>query len=930
MRKITLTILNLLPFALLAQQKLLPVDSHVRIGKLANGFTYYIRHNEEPKKRVVFYLANKVGSVLENDDQRGLAHFIEHMSFNGTKNFPRNELVNYLQKSGVRFGADLNAYTNFDETVYQLPLPADNSEVLKNGIQIMRDWAQDALLDPAGIDKERGVVLEEKRLGKGAQERMQRLYWPMLLNNSRYAVRIPIGVDTVLTNFKPRTIKRFYQDWYRPDLQALIVVGDINVDQMEKTIKEKFSDLKNPKQEKVRTNHIVPLSGRNQFIAVTDPEMSATVAEILIKLPGLKLRTIAEYRQSIIRRLYNSMLGQRLAELSRKPSPHFIQIGANVGSFFGGIDCFNASLVSKPGELENGLKAVWRETERARKFGFTPTELERAKKDYQNQFESMLKEKGKTNSENYVKEYLDHFLHGTAAPGIDYEYQLVKTDLPSITLNDVNALAKAAIKNIDRDILVMAPEKDKASLPNQSMVNAWLMEVQAEVLNPYVDQINTQGLLTSQPIPGKITEEILDTALNITTIRLSNGVKIFLKPTTYKDNEILFNSFSTGGTSLYSNAEFQSAANAAMIAGFGVGNYNPSQLDQFLSGKRLSVNPYIGERTQGIIGSSEPKDIVTAFQLIYAYYTQPRKDTALFHSSIERFKASLVNRNNDPQNLFRDTVSAILGNYNVRRTGPTSAKLDQINMDRAYQIYLERFADASGLSFTLVGRIDIPTIKPLLEKYIGALPNIGKHEQAKDLGIHIPSGKISKTVYKGFEQKATVDLVWSGVYNYSPANNISLDALKECLEIRLLERLREDESGVYSPAVFAQIIKYPQNRFAFIVQFGCAPQNVDKLIASTLDEVNKLKINGPSQVNIAKWRAESQRGRETEVQTNQWWLDYLNKQLQNKENLSELNDYPAQLEKVTQDDLKKDALQYLSGDNYIRLVLLPETNIKSK
>ena len=924
MRKLTFSILTLLPFAVFAQQKQLPFDPAVRTGKLPNGFTYYIRHNEEPKKKVLLYLVNKAGSVLEDEDQRGLAHFMEHMEFNGTKHFPHNELVDYLQKNGVRFGADINAYTSFDETVYQLPLPTDDPKVVSSGMEIMRDWAQEALLDPTEIDKERGVVLEEKRLGKGAGERMQRQFWPVILNNSRYAVRVPIGLDTVLHNFKRPTIYRFYHDWYRPDLQALIVVGDIDVNQMEKDIKAQFSGLKNPVNEKKRVTYNVPLDGKNHFVAVTDKEMTATVAELIIKQPKLQLHTAAEYRESVIRQLYNSILGERFAELSRQASPPFVQGGANISGFIGNLDNFDASVVAKPGELEKGFKAVWTEVERARRFGFTRTELDRAKSNYQNQFESMLKEKNKTNSESYVREYQEYFLHGTASPGISYEYNLVTADLKTISLSDLNTLAKTAVKTTDRDILVLAPEKDKAGLPNEAMVSSWLKTIENGDLKPYVDKTNSQPLLSVLPVPGKIVSEAKDTSLNLITYTLSNGAKVVLKPTSYKDDQVLFSGFSPGGTSLYKDGDYQSAANAGLIPAFGVGNYDPGQLDKFLSGKQVGVHPFIGDRSQGIQGSAEPKDLETALQLVYAYYTAPRRDSAIFTSIIERSKAGLANRASDPQSVFKDSVSATLYNNNIRKTGPSIEKINQVSLDRAYAVYKERFADASGTTFTFVGNIDTTAIKPLLEKYLASLPASHTGEQAKDLGIHIAAGIIKKEIYKGTEPKATVDLFWSGTYSFSPENNVTLDALKECLAIRLLERLREDESGVYAPGAYVQTSKYPDNRYLFIVQFGCAPQNVDKLTASTLDEVNKLKTNGPLQVNIDKWRAENLRERESEMQTNGFWLNFLTGQQNDNEPYSTVNTFNQRLGGVNTETVKAAADRYLSGDNFIRIVLLPE------
>lgn len=905
--------------------RVLPLDSAVRTGKLANGFTYYIRHNEEPKHRVVMYLVNKVGSVLEDEDQRGLAHFMEHMSFNGTVHFPHNELVDYLQKAGVRFGADINAYTSFDETVYELPLPSDNPSVLNKGILIMHDWTQGATLDPTEINKERGVVLEEKRLGKGAGERMQRVYWPILLNNSRYAVRIPIGLDTVLDNFSRPTIERFYHDWYRPDLQALIIVGDVNADSLEKVVRQRFADLKNPVPERPRTRYRVPLDGKNRFIAVTDKEMTVTEADVIIKHKEPPLKTAADYRNSIIRHLFNQMLGNRYTELARKSDPPFTQGEAGISGFLGALDDYDASVVARPGELEKGFKAVWRETERVRRFGFTPTELERAKAAYLNSMETALTEKDKTNSESYVKEYQAYFLRGVAAPGIVKEFELTQKDLPGISLAEVNSLCKSYITDNNRDILILAPEKNKENLPDSATVTGWLQAVDHEDLKPYIDLTSSKSLLVSLPKPGKIIKEKKDESLNVSTWTLSNGVRVVLKPTDFKNDEILFSAFAPGGTSLYNDADYQSAANAAsIIAACGAGNYNPDQLDKYLEGKELEVSPYIGENYEGIKGASTTKDLKTALALIYADFTEPRKDTAIFRGIIERSKANLANRESDPRNVFRDTVSAILGDHNSRRTGPSLAKLEQINLDEAFAIYRERFADASNFTFTFVGNIDTNAIKPLLEKYLGSLPATHQNERAMYLGIHIPDGKIAKDVYAGSAPKSTVLLVYSGPFAYSPENKIKLDALKECLEIRLLQRLREDESGVYSPGVFENTSKYPEQRYSFIIQFGCGPQNVDKLVASTLDEIKKLKTTGPPQENVDKWRAEDQRARETGLKTNRFWLAYLNNQLMDKEPLDQLDNYPDLRDGIKTADLQEAAKTYLSGANYIRLVLLPE------
>lgn len=906
-------------------ERALPLDPAVRTGKLANGFTYYIRHNENPKNRVIFYLANKVGSILETDEQQGLAHFMEHMSFNGTKHFPKNDLVEYLMKSGVRFGADLNAYTGFDETVYKLPVPSDDPKLLSTAVQIVRDWAQEATLDPAEIDKERGVVLEEKRLGKGAQERMQRLYWPMILNGSRYASRLPIGDEAILNHFNPETIRQYYQDWYRPDLQALVVVGDIDVNQLERIIKAKFADLKNPSHEKPRVKYSIPLTGKNQFISVTDKEMTSTVVTMLIKHPAKKMRTEKDYRLSVITELFNQMLAQRLQDLARQADPPFISGSIGVESFLGGLDSYSITVGAKPGELEKGFKAVWRENQRIRLFGFSEPELQRAKQAYLVRISSAFREKGKTPSVDLVNEYLQYFLHQVAAPGIDAEYKMVQQQLPGISLKEINGILTKYFTATDRDLIVQAPEKDRKDLPAETTLAKWMKAVENEHLEAYKDTVNTKSLLTSEPVPGRIIAEERNEKLNMTTLTLSNGAKVILKPTDFKNDEILISGYAPGGTSLYNDADFQSAVESAnIISSFGAGNYNPQDMGKFLAGKQISLHPYISEIAQGIRGSTTPKDLETALQLLYAGFTEPRRDTALFKGLISRAKAALSDRWNDPNSLFQDSISAILGNHNIRRMGPSFAKLKQVDLDKTYAIYKERFADAGNFTFTFVGNFEVAAIKPLIAKYLGGLPAAKVHEQARDLGLDITAGKILKNIYDGSEDKATVRLIFSGPMAYNLENTFQVEALKQTLEFRLLERLREEESGVYSPNVRAISVKKPHGRYTFIVAFGCAPKNVNSLIASTLDEIRKLRENGPLAVSVEKYKSEEHRQEETSIKTNGFWIGYLETQLLNGDDFNEVNLLSASIEKVSIESIKAAANQYLSGDNYAQFVLLPE------
>jgi zinc protease len=922
--KITLFITSIL-FTLTVCAQPLPLDPAIRTGKLPNGFTYYIRKNTEPKNRVQLYLVNKVGSVLEEEDQRGLAHFMEHMSFNGTTHYPKNDLVHYLQLSGVRFGADLNAYTSFDETVYQLPIPSDSPALLNNGLLIMRDWAANATLDPKEINDERGVVLEEKRLGKGAQERMSNQYLPVILNNSRYSNRLPIGTDTVLNHFQKPVILKFYKDWYRPDLQALIVVGDINVDSMEVRIKGLFSDLKNPVNERPRIKYTVPLNGKNQFISVTDKEFPYTVMEILIKQPKLPEGTRQDYFEYVKRELLNQMLAGRMSELAQKPNTPFIQAFAGVNGFLADLDALTVFILAKPGQLENSFVAVWQLIQQVKEYGFTQPEFERAKTSLLSGLESAVKEKDKVNSEQLVQEYTRNFLVGEAAPGIEMEYTLTKTFLADAKLSEINALCSADISDSNRDVVIMASQKDSASLPVASTVNGWFNAVAKTILTPYKDQFTDAPLIAGKLIPGKISSENKIQKLGITELVLSNGIKVILKPTDFKNDEIRFKAFSPGGTSLYPDADFQSASNAsALIETMGLSRFSPTDLEKQLTGKLVSVEPFINERSDGIYGSSSPKDLETALELVYLYFTSPRKDSILFNNYIEQYASAIANRNSDPKSVYSDTVAAVLGDYNVRRTGPSLEKLHQISLDKALKIYTERFSNAGDFTFVFDGNFNTDSIRPLLEKYLGALPAGSGKEQARNLNIHIPPGKIEAIARKGREPQATVKLVISGDYKYSPESNIQLTALSEILEFRLLDRLREKEGETYSPRVSVTYNKFPLNRYAFTISFGCAPQNVEKLIKATREEINSLKTKGVTDQDIIKFSTEESRQHEVHMRENEFWLNWLSGQYENGDDPGELLSYPALIKQVTPASVKASANHYLNEINFIRLLLIPE------
>ena len=909
----------------LSKQKI-PLDPSVKIGKLKNGITYYIKKNAEPKNRAELRLAVKAGSVLETNDQQGLAHFMEHMNFNGTTNFPKNELVNFLQKTGVRFGADLNAYTGFDETVYMLPIPTDSAGLLDKGLQVLEDWAHGALLDPSEIEKERGVVLEESRMGRGAQQRMRDKYLKMILNNSRYAERLPIGKDSILKAFKPETIKAFYKDWYRPDLMAVIAVGDFDVAKVEATIIQKFSSIPVPVKPKKRTEYTIPLDGSTNVAIVTDPEYPQNLIQLIYKQPESKEKTLLDVRNNFGQQLYNAMMGQRMQELTQKANPPFLYGGSQYGDFLGNLDSYTSVALAKDAaSMETALTALLDENARVQKFGFTQPELERAKKDFLNSVEQDYKERDKTKSSNYVQEYLDNFLHEEPFMSSEAYFELVKKNLDGVTLAEVNALAKKYITDKNRSVVIMGPEKSKDALLTEAKIRTLLAESGKNV-TAYVDDVLDSPLLSTEPKGGKTVSEKSFEKLGMTELTLSNGVKVMLKPTDFKNDEILLKATAKGGYSLFPDERETGMFATYLIQSGGVGPYNQTQLQKFLAGKTVNGGPYLNELTEGVGGSTNPKDLETTLQLIYAYFTEPRKDAEVVKGILANQKAYLENMKKTltPEKVFSDTLNAVLTSYNPNRKPLTPESIDKVNLDRAVAMYKDRFADASDFVFTFVGAFKINEIKPLLEKYLGSLPSTDRDDTFKHPNIYPPKGRIEKTVYKGLEPKSRVSLIASGEYDYSPENNMQIEALQEVLQIKLIEALREEESGVYGVSVSESTDKFPTGHYRFSIGFGCAPENVDKLVKRAQAEIEKVKQNGADPKDIEKFVAETNRKMETALKTNSFWLNYLDDNTFLGDDLDEVFQQEKLLKSITVESTKAAAAKYFNNDNFIKVVLMPE------
>ncbi len=908
----------------LAQE--IPVDPNVKIGKLSNGLTYYIRQNTEPKKRAELRLVVKAGSILETDSQQGLAHFMEHMNFNGTVNFPKNELVNFLQKAGVKFGADLNAYTGFNETVYMLPIPTDSAGLLETGLQVLEDWAHGALLDPAEIDKERGVVLEESRMGRGARQRMQDQYFKMILNHSRYAERLPIGKDSIIRNFQPETLQAFYKDWYRPDLMAVLAVGDFDPVAVEQLIQEKFSRIPPAENSKPRETYNIPLDGSNKVAIVTDSEYPQNLVQVIYQLPQKKEKTLADVRTTISRQLFNQMMGQRMSELTQKADPPFLVGFSNYSNFLADLDSYTSLALAKETEgLTTALATLVQENERVRKYGFTASELERTKQNFQHHVERAYKERDKSQSAQFVTAYTDHFLLDKSIMGIENYFAVATKTLPEISLEEVNQLAQEFMSDQNIAVVVMAPESGKAKLPSEKEILDLLATTGKEV-TPYEDNVSDQPLLSQPPDGTPVIEKITDKQTDITELILGNGTRVYLKPTDFKNDQILFRATSPGGISLHQQEWFSAQFASYLIASGGVGPFDNTQLQKYLTGKTVSVRPFIGTLTEGFNGSTTPKDLETALQLMYAYFNTPRKDAEVVQGILSSQKAFLQNQQQTitPEKVFADTLKALVTNYHVLAKPLEAADIDKIDLDEAYRIYADRFSDASDFVFTFVGNFDIDTITPLLETYIGGLKATGRKETFDYPAIRPVAGHLEKTVFKGREPKSMVSMYFSGDYHYSLENNVQLDALGDILQIKLIEALREEESGVYGVGVSMNYHKFPGEQYNLSISFGCAPENVDKLIQRTLAEIKTIKEQGADPSDIGKFVAESRRKLEVATQTNSFWLHYIDTAVFQEEPLHQLYEEQTLWEKVTPQSTQETCSTYLNENQYIRLVLKPE------
>lgn len=905
----------------------LGVDPQVVTGRLENGLTYTIRENHKPENRVELRLVVKAGSIEEEDDQQGLAHFLEHMAFNGTEHFESNELISYLESIGARFGADINAYTSFDETVYMLEIPTDREGLVEKGMLVLSDWARGITLDPEEVEKERGVVLEEWRLGQGAQERLRRVHWPVLLEGSRYAERLPIGKPEVIETAPPSRLRDFYDKWYRPDLMRVVAVGAVDAGELEGLIREYFDKIPAVQNPAPLPHYTVPPHSDIRYSVAADPEMPYTQLSINFKRDERPEGTVEAYRQNLVEGLVSSMMNSRLAEISQEPDAPFRFAAVGEGSPFRSLRMYRGFAVTQDEKLDDALRALWTEIRRAQVHGFEASEVDRAKQEFLAGMERAYNERDKTESATYASEYIRNFLDNEPIPGIEAEYALSQELMDGITLADIGTSTEEMFRT--ENVVIQASQPEKEGLEPASPDT--LKEITGEMLalSPpaYVDETASGELVSNLPPPGKVVSRRTEEALGLTILTLSNGIEVAMKPTDFKDDQIVFETRVPGGTSRADDQDFPSASVALSLVGIaGLGDFTPTELDKKLSGKLVGVSPYADTFLQGFRGSSTPKDLETMFQLLYLYFTAPNQRPEAFDVLMDRMRLFITNREASPEARYSDVVTEVNLCDHPRFQPPSLAKLDEIDRDTAMKFYRELMSRPSDYHFYFVGALDPKVLEDLAVRYLGALPGPaeGPAPGYRDIGLEFPKGITRKTVYAGTEPKSQTRITWPALTGLDEMEMFYLRKANDILEVRLRDVLREELGGTYSVGVgYTAWMPYPDYGTTS-VGFGSAPDRAEALTETVLSEVAKFKAEGPTEEEVAKIREQEHRALETGLEQNGYWLGSLATLDMLGWDLNRILERGKRVDSLTPEVLHEVLGRYYPDDNYTVITLEPE------
>jgi zinc protease len=909
--------------------EVLPLWPKVKRGTLPNGLTYYVLPHGKPEKRAFLWLAVNAGSVQEDDDQRGLAHFVEHMSFNGTKRFPKQDIVKFLEGIGMQFGAHLNAYTSFDETVYQLLVPTDDPAYISKGLDVLHDWAADVSFEPAEIEKERGVVLEEWRLGLGAQQRVLDKAMKVLFKGSRYAERLTIGLPEILKKAPREALVRFYKDWYRPDLLAVIAVGDFtDPAAIEKEITAKFGDLKGPAKPRPRIVAGVPKADGTRVTIVTDREMPVQIVSVYNMLAHRSEATRRDYRRIVAEQLYQAMLNERMQALGRRADAPFQAAFASVEGMTREIDAFTRNAIVKGGKLEDALKSLFTEVLRVEQHGFTPTELERARTNLARTYEQNATAEATSDSREFTQEITRHFFEGEFMIGREAERDLTLQVLPLITLDELNTLARSFGGADNRVIGIVAPEGKP--LPSEERVRAIVAEVGKRPIEPWEDKAPTAPLLGQKPQPGKIVKEARIAPLGVTEWTLGNGVRVIVKPTDFEKDAVVISASSPGGLAMASDKQYGDARFADDVIGIGgVGELDEEDLEKALTGKRVSVTVSIDETQEGLDAAGSARDLETLLQLVYLRMTAPRKDPEAVATWKTNYGQQLEDRQRSPEVQFSIQSQEALWKGHPRKKAPTPADVAKLDLDRAMAFYKDRFGDASDFTFVIVGAVDEAKLRPLVETYLASLPAKGRKEKEKDLGMRRIGGVVEKTWTLGQEQKAFVSTTFHAEEPWTRDKERDLFILGQILSIRLREIMREDMSGVYGVEAQGVFTRAPVAARQFTIQFGCAPEAVRPLIKAAETEIAAIARQGIGAEYLDKVKQAFVRERETALRTNELWVDWLERSARHGDDPTIILDPSPMIARMTSDNVKAAAKHFLDGKRVYRAILLPGKDAKA-
>ncbi|MBN2747610.1 MAG: insulinase family protein [Bacteroidales bacterium] len=900
-----------------------PLDPAIRYGKLENGLTYYIMKNSLPENRGEFYIVVNAGAVNETPGQNGLAHFTEHMCFNGTKNFEKKDIINYLQSIGMKFGPEINAYTATDRTVYTLTkVPLENKANIDTALMILYDWGCNVSMEGEEIDAERGVIREEFRTRMSGMARAQMEIQKTLYKGSKYEVHNVIGELDVINNAPWDTLRAFYNNWYRPDLEAVIVIGDFDVDEMESKVKTMFSKMPVKDNPKPRNYYEVPEHKEPRVVISRDPEAMYNVIQIMIKHPADWNRNKDYYRSQYVSQLYAVMINSRMSEISQQADPPFSYAGSMYTGMQPKLEAYISFAVAGNDKIKESVKILLTENERALRHGFVVTELERAKKEMMTQVEKAYKERNKKKSDEIANSLIEHYLGSEPMPSDEFDYNFAKEIMDGITIDEINKLAKKWITDENMVVAMMGLESESVAYPTEAEVIAMIQSVKSEKIDPYEDKVANRPLIAAEPAAGTIVKETKDEKKGTTTWELSNGVKVVVKSTDYKDDEILMGARSLGGYSVYSEKDDISARIAADVVEMsGISDFDNIELQKQLAGKNVSVYPNISELYEGFSGRSTKEDFVTLLQLTYLYFTAPRVDNDAFASYVKREKAMMQNKAADPSAVFGDSINNLLNNHHPRFKPMTPESYDLAKTSRIKYIFSDRFGDPSGFTFYFVGNIDQEQMKKDILTYLGGLPTINRTETYTDLGKRIPQSNEKTAFTKEMKTpKATVFIAFPGQNKYKPEERLLLDAVAEYLDVRMIETLREDQGGTYGASVFSNVVHYPEIAHFVGVYFDTDPEKLDTMVAIVYDELKKLQANGPDEKTIHNIVENKLKEHKEKVKENRYWLSMLMNDDYNKENYIGF-DYEKFWTELNTKQVQKAAKKYLDANRSLQLIM---------